>query len=197
MRRFDGRDRNVSGMIKKLTVGLAGLGLGLTAFAHGVHEHGVARLQVAIDGGRLVVALQSPLDNLVGFEHKPRTAAQRSAWVEAEGRLRDFGALFLVPPAAGCTLAEIELELPWAAGARSDQDPAQDHGPDHDHDHDAAHGEVHVQYALDCAQPQALTGLTVKLAERFPRTARIRAETVTPRGQNAQTLTRDNNTLAL
>jgi len=39
--------------------------------------------------------------------------------------------------------------------------------------------------------------LTVKLAERFPRTARIRAQTVTPRGQNAQTLTRDKNTLAL
>ncbi|AVZ78116.1 DUF2796 domain-containing protein [Zoogloeaceae bacteirum Par-f-2] len=191
MRRFDGRDRNVSGMIKKLTMGLAGLGLGLTAFAHGVHEHGVARLQVAIDGGRLVVALQSPLDNLVGFEHKPRTAAQRSAWAEAEGRLRDFGALFVLPPAAGCTLTNVDLELPWEAGARPDYDH------DHDHDHDAAHGEVHVQYALDCAQPQALTGLTVKLAERFPRTARIRAEAVTPRGQNAQTLTRDKNTLAL
>lgn len=177
--------------MKKLAAALVGLGITFTAFAQGGHEHGVARLQVAIDGGQLAVELQSPLDNLVGFEHEPSTEAQRRALADAEARLREFGALFVLPAAAGCVLSEVELESPWHAG----HDQAHDH--DQEHDHEEAHGEMHVRYLLNCATPEALTGMTVKLAEAFPRTARIRAETATPRGQNALTLTRGKDKLPL
>lgn len=99
---------------------------------------------------------------------------------KAEGRLRDFGALFVVPPAAGCTLAEVDLELPCAAGSGL----CAGSRSDHDHDHDAAHGEVHIQYALDCAQPQALTGLVAmvvaSLGERRRELAILRALGASP-----------------
>ena len=181
--------------MKKLAAALVGLGITFTAFAQGGHEHGVARLQVAIDGGQLAIELQSPLDNLVGFEHEPSTEAQRRALADAEARLRDFGALFVLPVAAGCMLSEVELESPWHAG----HDEAHDHEQDHEcaHDHEEAHGEMHVRYLLNCTRPEALTGMTVKLAEAFPRTARIRTETATPRGQNALTLTRGKDKLPL
>jgi len=58
---------------------LVALFLALTAHADSAHEHGSARLDVAVDGDRLHIALQSPLDNLVGFEHAPRNERQRTA----------------------------------------------------------------------------------------------------------------------
>lgn len=45
--------------------------------ALGAHVHGIGELNVAIDGEALLVELISPAMDLVGFEHAPRTEAQR------------------------------------------------------------------------------------------------------------------------
>ena len=51
------------------------------AMAHepGPHVHGVASLQVAVDGNTLTLNLESPLDNVLGFEHAPRSEKQKAA----------------------------------------------------------------------------------------------------------------------
>src|SRR5690606_20886978 len=54
---------------------------------HAAHEHGVADLRVAAEGNTVVIEFDSPLDNLVGFEHAPRDDAQRMALRTAEKRL--------------------------------------------------------------------------------------------------------------
>jgi Protein of unknown function (DUF2796) len=38
---------------------------------HGPHVHGVAQLNVALDGNVLWIELNSPAMNIVGFEHAP------------------------------------------------------------------------------------------------------------------------------
>jgi len=43
------------------------------------HEHGVARLSVAVDGKRRTIELDAPLDGWLGFERAPRTDAERKA----------------------------------------------------------------------------------------------------------------------
>lgn len=186
--------------MKKLVAVVAGLGITFTSWAQGVHEHGAARLQVAIDGTQLVIELQSPLDNLVGFEHRPVSDAQRRALAEAQATLRDFDALFVLPAVAGCAVAGIELVLPANAGKDHAHDHRAERGEGHAHDDhadDGVHGELHARYQLSCTRPQVLTGIVVRLTEVFPRTARIRAETATPSGQGAVTLTRGNNRLPL
>ena len=52
------------------------------------HQHGVASLEVAVEGNTLVVHLKSPLDNLVGFERAPKTDAERSKIQRSAQRLR-------------------------------------------------------------------------------------------------------------
>ena len=54
---------------------------GGSAMAHepGAHVHGVATLQVTQDQDTLSIDLDSPLDNLLGFEHAPRTDKQKQA----------------------------------------------------------------------------------------------------------------------
>lgn len=176
------------------------------AQAHGAHEHGVADLRVAVEGSELSIELSTPLDNLVGFEHAPRTDAQRKAVAEAEARLRDFPALFVLPAAARCEVKDIELESPWHEAEHGEHkdhghdhkhEQAHDHKHDDGHDHDAGHGDLHAHYELSCAVPQALNEVQVRLGEVFPRMARVRAETATPNGQNAATLDKTRNRLPL
>lgn len=45
----------------------------------GKHEHGVAQLNVALDGKTLELELDSPAMNLVGFEHAASTDADKAA----------------------------------------------------------------------------------------------------------------------
>ena len=47
--------------------------------ASGPHVHGTAELCVAVENNHLNVELRSPLENLLGFEHAPKTDSQRAA----------------------------------------------------------------------------------------------------------------------
>src|SRR5690606_10682377 len=109
------------------------------AAAQHAHEHGVAELRVALEGSTLLVEFESPLANLVGFEHAARSEAEQAAMAGLEKTLRAPQGLFVLPAAAGCVLKEVELELPGAGDNHHDH--AHDHKHDHKHDQ---HGDDHA-----------------------------------------------------
>ncbi|MDP3083588.1 MAG: DUF2796 domain-containing protein, partial [Rubrivivax sp.] len=45
------------------------------ALAGKAHEHGIARLDVAVEADRITLLLDTPLDNRGGVERAPRAAA--------------------------------------------------------------------------------------------------------------------------
>lgn len=166
---------------------------GAGVMAGGVHEHGLAVLRVVLDGGALEIELATPLDTLVGFEHAPRTAAQRAALEVAERGLRDGAALFGLPEAAGCALMAVSLASPWLQS----EDRADAGGAAHVQAGDGDHGELVAGYRFQCARPQALDALQLRLFELFPRLRAVRAEWASARGQGAAKLTRGQARLAL
>lgn len=164
----------------------------LAQHAGGAHEHGVAELSVATEGATLVIEIVSPLDNLVGFEHAPASAAQRRALATAEAQLRDAPGLFRLPAAAGCALAEVRIEGGWMGGAAAAKEQAA--RPAKAHEHGAAsadeggHADVMASYRFDCAQPQALDAIDTQLFAVFPRLREVRAARATAGGQGALVL---------
>ena len=84
--------------------------LALPVWGHGPHEHGVARLNVALEGQRLSIELDSPLANLLSFEHAPRTDPQQNEVRAMAARLRRAETLFVPSGAASCRLASVALE---------------------------------------------------------------------------------------
>lgn len=131
-------------------------------WAADAHVHGHARIDIALEGNELEIALNSPMDNLVGFEHAPTTDAQKHAIHEAEETLEAPAKLIELPAAAGCRLEEAEVELAHA----DDHDEHHEHGheqehkPHHDdhghekghkeHGHDDhGHGKAHKEHAHD------------------------------------------------
>ena len=78
--------------------------------AQHAHVHGKVELGIAVDGPSVTTEMESPLDNLLGFERAPRTDVEKNAVEQMVARLRAADQLFQVDPAAGCKLGPVQLE---------------------------------------------------------------------------------------
>lgn len=181
--------RTAAGFAAILAVGAFGVGaLSVTAFAHAPHVHGLARLTVTVHEDILVIALESPLDNLVGFEHAPRTAAQRAALEGLVHTLENPSALFSPPAAAGCTASVVTLESPvLTAMAKADRAHADEDENERERD-EHVHADLLAEFTFHCARPQHLDSINVNLFVPFPRLERINAEVATAEVQTAARL---------
>jgi hypothetical protein len=154
------------------------------ALAQGAHVHGAGELRVAIEKNRLSIEFRSPLSNLVGFEHAPRTDAQRAAVKSMMSRLNQPDALFRLPKEASCTSAPPRVESPLDQPAP----PPKSAKPGPKKDHDDEHAELTATYRFDCADIGKLQSMEVGLFAAFPRTMAIKAEIIGPRGQSSAKL---------
>lgn len=144
------------------------------------HEHGVMKLDVAIEGSTLSIALESPLDSFLGFERAPRTDAERKAAAELLVRLRgpDKGApLFSPDAAAQCTLSKADVEAPVLEAPKPAA--AKD-----------GHADLAASYTYTCAQPGQLKSLGVGLFDVWRRLSRVDVQVAGPQGQSRLSLTR-------
>ncbi|MCY3677068.1 MAG: DUF2796 domain-containing protein [Gemmatimonadetes bacterium] len=111
----------------------------------GAHEHGIARLGLAVDGASLTVDLELPAESVFGFERAPRSAEERTTVAEALDRLRTGGAsLFAFPEGVTCAVDSAEVEAPEGFEgdqAGEDQPPHEDEGHEHAEDEGHEHAE--------------------------------------------------------
>jgi hypothetical protein len=152
--------------------------------AAGAHEHGVVKLDVAVDGSRVLIEIDSPLDNLLGFERAPRTDAERAKAAAVVKQLQDAAALFRVDGSAGCTLAKVDLQsaplqLGKVPAAGGDAKDAKD-----------AHGDLEGSFEFKCKAGAKAAFLEVGLFDAFPQVKRIDLQVATPKGQMKATLRR-------
>jgi hypothetical protein len=178
---------------------------------HGAHQHGVAALNVAVEGESLYLELLTPAANLVGFEHAPRGPQQHAAVAAAEAALRDGAALLRPSQAARCR--QREAEVPAGLGLAAPDEPAEEgaehshQGEHHDHHHpssrahehhQAAHADLRASFHFACQRPGRLEGLDARaFFELFPATQRIRVQVLGAGGQSAAVLTPGTPRLAL
>ncbi len=176
----------------------------VSPFTHAekAHVHGVAELNVSVEDDTLRLALESPLDNLLGFERAPKGDRELDKVRRMTSQLRQADKLFVPTPGAGCKLANVKLESAVinavllgeapvatrtaAKAAHDDDQPAPDH----------AHADLDAEFIFHCAQPTALQGLEVKLFDAFPGYRQIRAQVVTAKRQSAARLSPKANTLS-
>ncbi len=117
---------------------------------HGAHEHGHGKFNVAIEGKTLAMELMAPGADIVGFEHKAESEADKQALAAGRKTLSDLAKVVTLPAAAGCTLnnASVEVETEekhddHGHGKKKDDHEHAEKHDDHDHgkkkdDHDHA-----------------------------------------------------------
>ena len=158
--------------------------LPLRAAAQRAHDHGQLRLSIAVDGEQLSIALEAPLDSLVGFERAPRTDAERRSAATALARLRDATSLFLPDAGARCTAQPVDLDAGLLAPGAVAKPGLE-------------HADLEANYSFRCAQPARLGTLQTTLLDAFPRAGRIDVQVAGPRGQRKATLQRPARTIEL
>ena len=174
---------------------LSALCLVTTAGAHEAHVHGVGKLDVALDNHTLSLHLDSPLINLVGFEHAATSAPDRQA-VQTMGQLlHAAGSIFVTTPAAQCSVASVKLVSaaldPILLGeAPSSVKDTQTAADKHD-----GHADLDGDFVFNCAHPERLQAIDVKLFTAFTGFHQVDVQAVTLKGQSAATLNAGNTSI--
>lgn len=191
--------------MKAVTLLLAAAAFGVQAnhdehdsHGHGAHEHGHGHLNLVLDGNQLMIELQAPAADLVGFEHAAKSDEEKAQYAKAVAQLKQPDALLRFDPAAGCTLTQQALQA-----------AKEDHDHDHDHDHqksdgkhdehqhdDAGHADMGAMYTYTCAEPAKLTGLEATLFSVYPSLEKLSVQGILPSGQTSAELTPSANKLS-
>ena len=137
--------------------------------AEPAHEHGIAHLQVALEGQALRADFDLPGMDLLGFEHAPASAADEAAVVAAGTKMRDAAAVLVLTPAAQCSVEKVDFR-------------AEKPEP----------GSVHMDFVASdsfrCVQPAELRGFKTGIFTLFPTLTELAVESQSPAGVRAQKL---------
>jgi cell division protein ZapA (FtsZ GTPase activity inhibitor) len=148
------------------------------------HVHGIATLNIALEEQQLELQIESPAMNIVGFEYQPKTATDKQTVEAAQSTLKDAAALFVLNPAAQCTLTSVSVDNDLL-------EETDEHDHDHDHDHEShsdveshdaehSHSDINAHYHYHCSKPAALNNLDLAgFFKQFPRTEKIRVQFIT------------------
>ncbi len=171
------------------------LGATVPAVAQHAHVHGTARLELAVDQQRVSLHLESPLENLLGFERAPRTEKERSAVKSMAERLARPDALFGLTAAARCTAGQVRVEAPVVGLAGKSPGDAGSAAPGKagpggaKKGAQADHAELEAQFVFQCEDVAKLQGVEVRLFDAFRGLRQLDVQAVTPRGQKSLRLT--------
>ena len=160
----------------------------VAAAAHAAppHEHGVARLDVAVEAGRVSIEFDTPLDNLLGFERAPRSDAERDKVTALVARLRAGDVLFRIDAAAGCSLEKVDLvSAPIGLGKERSAAAVGDHA------------DLNGSFDFRCKDGARAGFVEIGLFDAFPGLKRIDLQLATPRGQIKAVLRRPASRVAL
>ncbi|MFN0039059.1 MAG: DUF2796 domain-containing protein [Burkholderiales bacterium] len=156
---------------------------GLTA---DVHVHGAAELHVVIENSNVEIELHSPLENLAGFEHQPRTAAERAKIAKMKANLNQPEKLFKFPALGNCGPGSVRIDSPIAEAAAAKSSASESR---HDANDDDGHSDLVARYVFTCGRIDKVDAIDVKLFEAFPGLKSVKAIVIGPNGQSAKTLT--------
>ena len=159
---------------------------------HDAHEHGHGALNIVIADGEMLVEMEVPGVHVAGFEHVPKTDAERAAVDAVVKRMRDGERWFVASTGAGCELEHAEVAMSYDEH-HDDHDKHAKHD-DHDHDkhkHDdeeEAHSSLHAEYHFECANVAALKEVRVDAFDGLSNLETLSAQIATAARQTRQTL---------
>lgn len=167
---------------------------------HDAHVHGIANMNIAVEGNNIYIEFSSPSANIVGFEHYPRTREQKNAVADAVKKLQKGDSLFLLSAKSESTLvnSSADTDIDKDADHHSESEHAHSKEEHHDKaDEHERHSEFEAQYQFACLKPDELSQIEVMLFQAFPGIEHIKVQLLTESKQTAVELTAKQNKISL
>lgn len=141
---------------------------------HGAHVHGTAKLKMAIEGQTVLIELETPAMNVVGFEHMPESDEQKQQVAEAVKALGDYRNLLQLKD-GDCKQESAEVESPLKEEEQAKHE----------------HADFEVGYRLSCKDASAVEGVEFTVFDHFPGFKKVELEWVSDAGQGAKEATKE------
>jgi hypothetical protein len=171
-----------------LAAGIAALCASTPAGAHEAHVHGVGNLDVALDNNTLTLHLATPLINLLGFEHAANSAPDREATRKMGLQLHAANSIFAITPAAQCKQVSVTLVSAVLEPALLGETPLAAKDTQTAADKHDGHANLDGDFVFNCAHPEQIKAIDVRLFDLYPGFHQINVQAVTLKGQSAATL---------
>ena len=158
------------------------------------HEHGAAKLMMAMEGKKLQVEFEVPSESLIGFEHFPKSQSNRKNFNESIKILSDPSKLFSMPNKAECLLVGTNVSQSLFSNeedhGHDDEDGHDESKKEEEHGHDESekseiHSEFKSNYYWNCQHLDEIDSIGTELMSFFPRIEEIRVNWISNYGQGS------------
>jgi hypothetical protein len=129
------------------------------AHDHAAHVHGAAEIDVVVDGKKVLITLESPADNLLGFEHAPKSDYEKNKLKDVTAQLQFAANVFALN--AECKSSKPVVTMPTFSKGE--------------------HSDISAEYAFECSN-QA-TQIKLPLWQNFPGFKGLTVNLATEKGQ--------------
>lgn len=147
---------------------------------HTAHVHGEADLRIVLNKKDAVVELETPAENIYGFEHAPKDAKQKQHVEAMNLKLTEYATkLIMFTPDPAC-VPKVEIEKPFG---------------EH-HDGHGEHTDIEIELKYKCAKDLEALNLSVQVRKFFPGIKKLKTVFITSTKQTTAMITTETHNLA-
>lgn len=157
---------------------------------HDAHQHGHAELKLAWSKDELIIELDTPAMNIIGFEHAAENGDDKKALKHAVEFFQKPNQLITPNIEAECHLTSVDIESSLLEH-QADMDHENEHKDEHEHENsEPSHADFEIAIAYQCKQAKLLRYVdTSGLFSTFKGIEELDTEWLSDHKQGAKELT--------
>jgi hypothetical protein len=186
--------KTLSVLVFSLPLLFAGKGFAAEKRRAESHVHGVAEINIIVEGKRVVVEFHAPMESVMGFEHEAKSDAEKKKRDAAMKLVNDkFNELVVFDKKFGC-----QSQAGKVAIVQSDSSDSKDkkHGQG-DHKKSAEHREVRATHNFECQKDPAGSRVRFGVTKVFPEIQEIKVQVLSDAKQSGATIKKDKGDVGL
>lgn len=159
---------------------------------HEAHVHGVAEVNIAIDGSKADVEFRAPAESVMGFEHEAKSESDKK---KRDAALRTvqtkISQMVVFDPKLSCKFSEVKTAIVEEKGEPGKtQSDKSAHGHK-DQKKTAEHREVRATFSAACDKTLAGSRVTFGVHKTFPAIGEIKVQVLGDAKQSGATIKKD------
>ncbi|WP_186645054.1 ZrgA family zinc uptake protein [Fluviispira vulneris] len=140
------------------------------AYAHGAHEHGTAKIDIALQDTDGSIFIKVPSESIYGFEHEAKSEADKKKVKEANNILRkNILEIVRFDPSLGCTATEDKI-TPFISDSEEENEHEHENSSEKKH---GEHGDFQAEFKIKCKQTAIGSKIQFAFTTYFPKVQKI------------------------
>ena len=149
------------------------------------HVHGVAEINIAVEGSKADVEFRAPAESIMGFEHEAKSESDKKKRDAALRTLQTkMNQMVLFDPKLSCKFSEAKTAVVEEKEGKTAQEPK-------DQKKAGEHREVRATSSVTCDKPLAGSRVTFGVTKVFPEIHEINVQVLSDTKQSGATIKKD------